>query len=91
MIVRTNNVPRLTIAWNDLTTKEQAEFDWIAEDDRQSHNFVRYQGFAYSLSEFIRAPHLQPKWDGVHNTSMTTGVLVKLSVNDSVVMGVFRS
>ena len=72
-IIKTNNVPREVGV--DLTPEERAAFDWVQGDE----GFFRFHGEPYHLSQFERVPPgSQPGWDGVHPTSMTTGVLVRL-------------
>jgi hypothetical protein len=61
----TNNKPREVLTWNDLTAKEQVEFDYIDTEDKQAgSSFVRYRGWVYDLGQFLAANG--EEWDG-HN------------------------
>ncbi|MDE1767244.1 MAG: hypothetical protein KGI27_13380 [Thaumarchaeota archaeon] len=74
----TNNQPRLILDWDQLTTKEQADFDYLSEDERVGRDFVRYRGIAYDLGDFMRATGDQLKgWDGYHGDSYFSAVLVR--------------
>ena len=80
MTIVTNNQPRDLLYWQDLTAKEQNEFDWLDTEDRQNEAvFFRYRGWTYCLDQFERS--INPKWDGFAPDSFFSGVLVKF-VND---------
>lgn len=89
----TNNHARLLLYWDELTTREQADFDYLTEDNRPGANFVRYRGSAYDLGEFESAygrAELRAKgWDGIHCDTYFSGVVVRYVKGDSdrVVMG----
>lgn len=87
----TNNVPRLFIAWDDLTSAEQDDYNWIEEDDRRWADFVRYKGNIYCLRDFMRTPGSGPlsAWDGVIPDTYFSGTLIRICSddNDYVVMG----
>ena len=82
-----NNQARDVLHWWNLADKERAEFDYLDTDDKQSEaSFMRYRGWVYDLSEFMRidkaiAPHPQrPGWerfDGHHGDSYFSGVLIR--------------
>ncbi|MCX6783336.1 MAG: hypothetical protein NTZ20_05130 [Candidatus Levybacteria bacterium] len=92
MEIRTNNVPRYTINWHELTLKEQAEFDYLDSDDkRHETQFVRYRGWVYDTSEFMGTDSGSPfsGWHGYHSDSFFSAVLIRYVDNgtDSVIMG----
>lgn len=98
MEIKTNNVPRDILYWEDLTPTERLEFDYLHSDDLPTSEFVRYKGVVYSLDEFSRittpiAPHPQrPGWeefDGYASDSYFSGVLVKMTDSDQVVMATY--
>lgn len=102
MHIRTNNKPRHTLDWYDLTPKERREFDYLDTDDKQQDaTFVRYRRWVYDLHEFTRiappvAPHAQregwERWHGYCSDSAFSGVLVRCVDNfESVVMGTYTS
>ena len=101
--VRTNNHKRPVLNRWDLTAKESAEFDYLAEDEGQ---FFRFKGNVYDLGEFSRitAPgseRLHPMecqaqafqgWDGYAGDSFFSGVLVKYADEfESVIVGQYFS
>ena len=95
MTIRTNNVPRYTMDWNEMTLKEQAGFDYLDSDDkRYETQFIRYRGCIYDTSEFMRADSDSafPGWHGYHSDSFFSAVLIRYVDNssdmrDSVIMG----
>lgn len=96
MKIVTNNQPRPTIRWWDLTDKEKQEFDWQeTEDERYSAVFFRYKGQVYCLDEFlsIHPKGVIPGWDGIHNESAFSGVLVKHTQGyyDEIIVGRYYS
>lgn len=84
--IRTNNVPRFTLDWWDLTPKEQAEFDYIKDGEG---TFFRYKGWTYDLGEFMRCTSDELKgWDGYVSDTFFSGVLVKLvDAGEKVIVG----
>lgn len=100
----TNNVPRFTLDWRDLTPKEQKEFDYLDSDDRQSEaTFVRYRGEVYDLGEFMAVDQRSHGgsggngafhgWDGYFAEHAFSAVLVRYADRqcESVVMGTATS
>ncbi len=93
MKIYTNNQPRDFIDPSDLTEEERERFDYV--DMASAHGeFLRYQGHAYHLSEFIR---IEPPgiagspsairvtedslfcgWHGVAADSYFSGVLIRI-------------
>lgn len=86
--IRTNNHKRQVLNRWELTAKESAEFDYLAEDEGQ---FFRFKGTVYDLGEFSRittpgsarshpmecqAPEFQG-WRGYLSESFFSGVLIK--------------
>jgi len=85
----TNNQPRNLLSWEELTTKEQQEFDHDYEPDSDDdYEFVRYKSEVYCLSDFIAYPSTNSDWDGVIQDTFFSGILIKF-VDDSeaVIMG----
>lgn len=98
MTIRTNNVPRLIIDWDQLTAEEKKEFDYITADTCIGRDFIRYRGVTYDLHEFMAvsrtiAPHCQRPgweyWDGYSSDSFFSGVLVKYCGDDRVIMATY--
>ena len=83
MIIKTNNQWRPTIAWCDLTAKEQADFDYSYADEG---SYFRYKGVVYALSEFVRWD--VPNWHGYYSVSNWGGLCIRLSdCGEAVVVG----
>jgi hypothetical protein len=99
--IRTNNVPRLVIYWDDLTDKEREDFAYRTADDGAM--FVRFCGCTYDLSDFMHwdsgvTPQMEEagfrKWDGYQGDSHFSGVLcrfVDMNEGQGVVMGTYYS
>ena len=85
-----------TIYWYDLTDAEQGkhanDYDGVKES-----TFFRYKGLIYDLGEFLSARgngahSLVNAWDGYHNDSFFSAILVKYSDDgDAVKVGLALS
>lgn len=88
--IRTNSHYRPILCWENLTAKEQAEFDSGLFYDS---SFFRYRGWCYTLDDFMRvdgSPFYG--WDGYSSQSFFSGVLVKYSsCGDAVKVGRYFS
>jgi hypothetical protein len=91
LTIRTNNVPRLLLDWDQLTEKEQKDFDYLTEDEGIGRDFIRYRGVTYDLGEFLRCPDSSnpspaalafSKWDAYQSDSYFSGVLFRYTEND---------
>ena len=104
LTIRTNNAPRDVVYFWELTTKEQAEFDYLDSEDAQSSaSFFRYKGNVYGLNEFMRCPSSDASnpqmreagfhaWDGYSNDSYFSGIVVRyVQDNERVIVGQFFS
>jgi len=101
--IRTNNHKRQVLNRWELTAKESAEFDYLAEDEGQ---FFRFKGTVYDLGEFSRitapgsarshpmecqAPEFHG-WDSYLSDSYFSGVLIKFAVDfESVIVAQYFS
>ena len=91
--VRTNNVPRWTCNWHELSDAEKAEFDYLDTEQRQDDaTFFRYKGQVWDLGEFVRTEKggdlRRAGWIGVSSQSAFHAVVVKLANDgDQVVVG----
>lgn len=93
MKIITNNHFKEILSFFDLTEKEQNEIK-DNYDTIQESSFFRYRGQVYDLNEFMRVDSLNGQdhslygWDGYHNDSFFSSVLVKYSsCNDAVKVG----
>jgi hypothetical protein len=95
MQIRTNHVPRHVIYGYELSVKERAGFDYIAEDELDARSFVRYRGVVYDLGDFQTTRGLPTdsplgQWDGFQSDSFFSGVAVRYAPGfESVVCGTF--
>lgn len=85
MNITTNNVPRHTLDWFDLTANEKDEF---SHSDRESSTYFRYKGWTYLLDDFMRCPDTLQGWDGYHGDSFFSGIVVKY-VDDRLIVGTY--
>jgi hypothetical protein len=80
----TNNQPRFTLDWYDLTDAEKALFAEF--DDADIGTYVRYKDGIYNLNgEFMVVPDVMAKhgWDGIHTDTFFSGILFRW-VDDSI-------
>lgn len=78
MKIITNNVPRDLLSWHELTTKEQAEFDYTNGDDSTSERFVRYKGETYDVYDTEGVPNFaEPGWDSFISETFFSGILFR--------------
>lgn len=94
LTIKTNNIPRLLLDWNQLSDKEKKDFDWIKDGTESDHSFFRYMGSVYCLSEFMNIDsEMYDGWDGYHNQTAFSGVLIKTDSEnpDYVVVGRYWS
>ena len=90
MDIKTNNQPRPILLWVELSDAEQAEFDYLTEDDAAGSDFVRYRGTVYHLGDFMRSP--LDGWDGYHSDSAFSAILCRyVDDGEAVVMGLAYS
>ena len=96
----TNNRARELVSFYDLPEKDQADFDYVDEDDRYNPRFFRYRGAWYDTHEFERLPknghafwnENRANWDGYQSDSFFSGVLIRyLGDYEQVVVGRYCS
>ena len=83
----TDNKYRPVLYWYDLLPKEQEEYAYLEPVDKGFFGFFRYRKWCYCLQDFMRVDYNAPfkenipfkGWDGYHNDSFFSGVLVKYS------------
>ena len=81
MKIITNNQYRHILYFNELEQDEQDELK-DSYDTVEESTFFRYRGHVYDLNEFLRVNEQWGKgilkdWDGCHNESFFSSVLVK--------------
>jgi hypothetical protein len=79
LTIKTNGQYRNLIYGYEITEKEQADFDYISDEDMQGRGFIRYRGRLYDAGDMMRAPSDMPEWDGVVSDSYFSGVLFRFS------------
>lgn len=92
MNIITNNRPRLLLDWNQLTSREQSNFDYLDSDDaRIGASFFRYRGDVYDMGEFMRIEGAMRSnvqfsgfrdWAAYASDSYFSGVLIRFCRND---------
>lgn len=90
--IMTNNKPRQLIYGYELTDKQKQDFNYI--EDIDNHDFVKYKGNIYDLSEFMRVETIDSlkDWHGYSSDSYFSGTLVKYTEDtESVIMGWYCS
>ena len=87
----TDNKYRPVLYWYDLLPKEQEEYAYLNDSESGEEvndcSFFRYRKWCYCLQDFMRVDYNAPfkenipfkGWDGYHNDSFFSGVLVKYS------------
>ena len=85
LTIKTNNVPRETLYFCQLDTKEQQivsdKFDYFTAEELDEQSFFKYRGEWYTLSDFLRIENNSDLngWDGYSSDSYFSGVLIKVS------------
>ena len=89
----TNNQPRHTLDWYDLSPKEQKEFDYLK--DPEETTFFRYKGHIYDFGEMMRvSPDNEDMkdWDGYSSDSFFSGIVIKMRNRDEkIIVGRYYS
>lgn len=107
MNIVTNNHSREMITYYDLPEAVRNDFDYVDEDERADYRFFKYRGCYYDSREFIRiierrdtyngwatqvdndSPLLA--WDGIQSDSYFSGIVVKHTDEDSIIVGHYYS
>jgi hypothetical protein len=100
MKITTNHHYRPILHWDNLTEEEQ-NFRYGMYDGIEESRFFKYKDCVYDLNDFLRVndslhgrgqQHEMYGWDGYHNESFFSSVLVKFSDdNDAVKVGLATS
>lgn len=78
LTIKTSGREYAILCWDDLTTREQGEFDYLDEQRAQEDaSFVRYRGVVYDLNEFSVCPVEMKPWNGYRGDSFFSGVVVR--------------
>jgi len=105
--VITNNKPRETLYYWELTDKQRAivddYHDYLSEEEKHDMQFIPYKNHIYAISDFMslhnkvycpNPPDFMQGWDGCLSDSFFSGILIKFPCNydtDFVVMGWYWS
>jgi hypothetical protein len=94
LTIITNNQSRNLLSYNELTPKEQEQFDYLTDDFKSSEDYIRYRNYVYALSDFennIHNPELKG-WIGHMNDSYFSGICIKYGNNkDQIICGTYYS
>ena len=86
--IYTNYKPRQLLYWDDLTPKEQSEFDYTG---MEAGSYFKYKNNVYTLGDFMRPePAHFPQWAGYLPDSFFSGVLVKFTEDtEQIIVGTY--
>lgn len=81
MKVRTDHKWKLLKYGYELSKKQRKQFDYLSDEEFDTHNFVKYRNSYYDVNEFMRVPKHSdmPGWDGYHGETYFSGIVIKLS------------
>jgi hypothetical protein len=83
LVIKTNKQWRPILQSYELPDSARERFDYLNDEEFYGASFVKYKGYFYELGEFMRVAEggelAAAGWDGIHNDSAWTGVLIKLS------------
>jgi hypothetical protein len=83
MEIKTNNHWRLFLNGNQLPKRVRKQFDHLNDEEFNCGSFVKYKGYFYEMSDFLRLPQgnlsATKDWDGYHTDGYWSGVLIKVS------------
>lgn len=92
MQIKCNNAKRNFIYGHELSKKQRSEFDYIRDDEIMLHEFVKYKGRVYDVSEFMRIESNEfNDWHGYTGDSFFSGVLIKILDPESCIMASYYS
>ena len=77
MDIITNNQPRLLLDWNQLTAREQEEFDQHPRPEEQ--DYFRYKRRVYCLDDFTQPPPelREAGWIGMMPETWFSGIIIR--------------
>jgi hypothetical protein len=97
-----NNKPRQMISFYDVPIKSQSDFDYLDDSAKCDYRIVKYKGHYYDVydTQRIEVTHGAPmgwamvvtpesplaKFDSIISESYFSGILFKLSCDDSVIV-----
>ena len=97
LTIKTNNQPRQTVPGFVLFDNQavRAQFDYLTDDEFRDESFIKYHGWWYAMSDFMRVENESTGdlkgWDGYHSDSFFSGVLIKWADDsgEEVIMGTY--
>ena len=90
LTIKTNNVPRKLRYGYEMPAKFRADFDYIAPEDFEFHDFVEYKGQWYDFAESLAVPANTEEFKGWHSympDSFFSGLIFKLVDTETVIVG----
>jgi hypothetical protein len=91
MKIKTNNIPRHIVHGFELPENQRKEFDYLSDEEYTNNEFFEYKSQFYDLGEFMRCEgELKEKgWQGYSADSYFSGIVVKYTDDDSVIVGTY--
>lgn len=96
LTIRSNYQVRPLLFWEDLSEYEKEEYRDVLGDPDE-HEFFRYKGNIYLLSDFMILESNSPfpeYWQGYMSDSFFSGILIRLvdqGMEDAVIVGQYFS
>lgn len=92
MKIKCNNIPRQFIYGYELSSKQRQDFDYIPDDEIMLHEFIKYKGNVYDVSEFLRVDSQELNgWHGYASDSFFSGVLIRIVDSEHCIMASYYS
>ena len=95
--ITTNMMAQEPITWDELTGKQQKEFDYInTEDEQLDAHFIKCKGDVYDISQFIMTDKssdmFEAGWHAIHSESAFSGEVIHIIENhDQIIIGSYYS
>ena len=94
MNICTNNVPRETVCYWDISAKYQEWFDYLTEDEKWDCRLFKYRGEYYDYYQFDYVNPEHPAyralyalgWNGVQSQSAFDAVVIKYCADDGTII-----
>ena len=83
MKVRTDHKWKSLKYGYELPKNQRKQFNYLSDEEFDTHNFVKYRRSYYDVNEFMAIPNRSSSdlgaWDGYHGETYFSGIVIKLS------------